>query len=131
MQPFSRQPRREIGKQHKIYFLDLGVRSAPIGDFNAPILRADRGALWENFLIVERLKTWCNQGLTVQNRFWRTYSGAEVDYIEEAGAGDLRAYELKWGNARLGRSAESFKDSYGVGVTLVNQENYLDFLLPG
>ena len=81
--PFSRNPRREIGKQSKIYFLDLGIRNALIGDFNDLSLRPDRGALWENFLITERIKAHLNQNRTVQGRFWRAYGGAEVDYIEE------------------------------------------------
>ncbi|MFH1909030.1 MAG: DUF4143 domain-containing protein [Chloroflexota bacterium] len=79
--PFSRNPRREIGKQSKIYFLDLGIRNALIGDFNDLSLRPDRGAVWENFLIIERRKAYLNRGRTVQSRFWRTYGGAEVDYI--------------------------------------------------
>jgi predicted AAA+ superfamily ATPase len=128
--PFSRNPRREIGKQSKIYFLDLGIRNALIGDFNDLSLRPDRGALWENFLITERIKAHLNQNRTVQGRFWRAYGGAEVDYIEESGGSQIQAFELKFGNATLGRSAEAFKNTYSVDVTLVNQENYLEFILP-
>ena len=126
--PFSRHPRREIGKQSKIYFLDLGIRNALIGDFNDLSLRPDRGALWENFLIVERYKWFSNQGRRVQGRFWRTYGGAEVDYIEESHSGKIQAYEFKYGCAELGRGADSFVRTYHSAVRLVNQENYLDFL---
>ncbi len=128
--PFSRNPRREIGKQSKIYFLDLGIRNALIGDFNDLSLRPDRGALWENFLITERIKAHLNQNRSVQGRFWRSYGGAEVDFIEESGGSQIKAFELKFGNATLGRSAEVFKNTYSVDVTLVNQENYLEFILP-
>jgi len=93
--PFSRNPRREIGKQSKIYFLDLGIRNALIGDFNDLSIRPDRGAVWENFLIIERTNAHLNRGRTVQSRFWRTYGGAEVDYIEEIGGGQIQAYEFK------------------------------------
>jgi predicted AAA+ superfamily ATPase len=127
--PFSRNPRREIGKQSKIYFLDLGIRNALIGDFNDLSLRPDRGMVWENFLIVERLKTYLNRGASVQGRFWRTYNGAEVDYIEEQGANQLQAFEFKFGSGARGRGAESFTRSYAAAVQLVNQDNYLDFLL--
>jgi predicted AAA+ superfamily ATPase len=126
--PFSRNPRREIGKQSKIYFLDLGIRNALIGDFNDLSLRPDRGAVWENFLIIERYKFYLNQGLGVQGRFWRTYGGAEVDYIEENPAGQIRAYEFKFGSSDLGRGAESFTRAYKTEVQLINQENYLDFI---
>ena len=129
LSPFSRNPRREIGKQSKIYFLDLGIRNALIGDFNDLPLRTDRGMVWENFLIIERIKTYLNRGSSILSRFWRTYNGAEVDYIEEVGAGKIQAYELKYGSASLGRGAESFKKIYGIDVQLVNLDNYLDFIL--
>ena len=129
LHPFSRHPRREIGKQSKIYFLDLGIRNALIGDYNDLSLRSDRGVLWENFLIIERTKSYLNQGITVQSRFWRNYKGAEVDYIEEPGAGRVDAYEFKFGSGGLSRSAESFQGSYAVKVQLVNQENYLTFIM--
>jgi predicted AAA+ superfamily ATPase len=127
--PFSHNPRREIGKQSKIYFLDLGIRNALIGDFNALSLRPDRGALWENFLIIERTKKFLNLGQRVQARFWRTYGGAEVDYIEDSGANQIEAYEFKFGASTLRRGADAFTRAYAVDVQLVNQENYLSFLL--
>lgn len=129
LHPFSRYPRREIGKQSKIFFLDLGIRNALIGDFNDLSVRSDRGALWENYLIVERTKLYLNKGNMVQSRFWRNYKGAEVDYIEETGAGKIEAYEFKHGSGSLSRSAAAFQTAYGVEVQLVNQENYLAFLL--
>jgi hypothetical protein len=128
--PFTRNPRREIGKQSKIYFLDLGIRNALIGDFNDLSIRPDRGAVWENFLIIERTKTYLNKNRTVQGRFWRTYGGAEVDYIEEIGFSQIMAYEFKFGSSALRRGADSFKNAYSVDVQLVNQDNYLDFILP-
>ena len=126
--PFSRNPRREIGKQSKIYFLDLGIRNALIGDFNELTLRPDRGRVWENFLLIERRKMYLNQGITVQGRFWRAYSRAEVDYIEEMGRGQIQAFEFKFGSSPLRGNAEAFKNAYGIDVQLVNQDNYLDFI---
>jgi len=126
--PYSQNPRREIGKQSKIYFLDLGIRNALIGDFNDLAIRPDQGALWENFLIIERLKMHLNQGHSVLSRFWRTYNGAEVDYIEEIGAGQIRAYEFKLGSTSSKRGAEAFKRAYGVDVQVISQENYTELL---
>ena len=128
LHPFSNNPRREIGKQAKIYFLDLGIRNALINDFNDLAIRADRGRLWENFLIVERLKHFASRGETVRSRFWRAYGGAEVDYLEEATHG-LHAYEFKYSGGSLRAGGDAFRRAYGVGVQLVNQENYLDFVL--
>ncbi len=127
--PFSRNPRREIGRQSKLYFLDLGIRNALIGDFNDLSLRPDRGAVWENFLIIERMKACHNRGRAVRGRFWRTYGGAEVDYIEEVGASQVQAYEFKFGSSAQTRGSAAFKRAYGADVHLINHENYLDFLL--
>ena len=127
--PFSRNPRREIGSQSKIYFLDLGIRNALIGDFNDLSLRSDRGAIWENFLIIERLKAFQNMGRSIQGRFWRNYSGSEVDYIEEIGSEALRAYEFKYASSTSTRGAVSFTKTYTIDVQLINQENYMPFLL--
>lgn len=128
LHPFANNPRREIGKQTKIYFLDLGIRNALINDFNDLAIRADRGRLWENFLVVERLKHFANRGETVRSRFWRAYGGAEVDYLEEAADGP-HAYEFKYGAGSLRAGGDAFRRAYGAGVQLVNQENYLDFVL--
>jgi len=125
--PFSRNPRQEIGKQNKIYFWDTGIRNALIGDFNSLDLRPDRGALWENFLIVEKIKTYLNRGETIRARFWRNYKGAEVDYIEEAGQ-MLKAYEIKYGEIRDSRGAEAFERVYKMHVEFVKKENYWEFL---
>ena len=128
LHPFSNNPRREIGKQAKIYFLDLGIRNALINDFNDLAIRADRGRLWENFLVVERLKHFANRGETVRSRFWRAYGGAEVDYLEETADG-VHAYEFKVGAGSVRAGGGAFRRAYGADVQLVNQENYLDFAL--
>ncbi|MBI2020046.1 ATP-binding protein [Candidatus Daviesbacteria bacterium] len=128
LHPFSKNPRREIGRQNKIYFVDLGVRNALIGDFNPIDLRADAGSLWENFLFIERKKYFANIGQRVQSNFWRSYSGAEVDYIEKATNDKLKAFEFKLGSRSLSKGASSFTNQYGTKVSLVNQNNYLDFI---
>lgn len=125
--PFSRNPRREIGKQSKLYFIDLGIRNALITDFNELEVRTDLGAIWENFLIVERWKLFANQGKAIQSRFWRSYSGAEIDYIEESGLEKLKAYEFKLSTLKT-RRGSSFTNEYGVEVKVINKENYLDFI---
>ena len=130
LSPFMRQPRREIGKLSKIYFLDLGIRNALIGDFNDLDLRSDRGALWENFLIIERIKAQLYQENLIQSWFWRSYTGAEVDYVEQIGANDLQAFEFKYGSANIKTSAASFQQTYHTDIQLINLENYPDFIFP-
>ncbi|MCL4390186.1 MAG: ATP-binding protein [Patescibacteria group bacterium] len=125
--PYSRNPRREIGRNYKVYFYDLGVRNSLIDDFNSLEIRRDAGALWENFLILERRKKMSNQGKKIHCYFWRSYGGAEVDYLEEHD-GQIFPYEIKWGEEKLGASAKSFTEKYKTAVSLLNRRNYSEFL---
>jgi len=129
LNPYSKNLRREIGGKYKVYFVDLGVRNALIGDFNSPNLRNDLGALWENFLVIERMKTHANRNeALVQYNFWRSYDGAEVDYIEKPVSAPLSAYEFKYQGDQLSRGSYSFAEAYDTPVKLINSEDYLDFI---
>lgn len=126
--PFSRNLRKELAKLRKIYFYDLGVRNAVINNFNPLELRSDAGALWENFFISERIKHNRNRRRHVNTYFWRTYDGAEIDYLEEA-EGRLVGFECKW-TAKRWRVPGAFTAAYpGAVAHLVNRENYLDHLI--
>lgn len=125
--PFSKNPRREIGRNYKVYFLDLGVRNALIDDFNELSLRNDVGALWENFLLMERLKKFTSKNETVETRFWRSYGGAEIDYLEKQET-NWQAFEFKYGAKNLSRSASSFTKKYKIGVELINQKSFEGFI---
>lgn len=95
---FSRNARNEVVRSKKIYFLDLGLRNALIDNFSSieSTTRPDIGALFENCMIVERLKHLVNSGTVLPNQFfWRTVDQKEIDYVEEA-EGTLAAYEFKW-----------------------------------
>jgi predicted AAA+ superfamily ATPase len=96
---FSRNVRTELKKSRKIYFYDNGVRNALIRNFNPLRLRVDAGALWENYLISERMKRNANQLHYCNNYFWRTAQQQEIDYIEEYG-GKLYAFEFKWNSKK-------------------------------
>jgi len=127
--PFSQNPRREIGRRYKIFFLDLGIRNALIGDFNSLEIRADAPKLWENFLIIERLKLFAGRGKSIGVNFWRSYTGAEVDYLErQSDSPAMTAFEFKYGAGGLSRGAASFQKQYSSPVKLINRENYSDFL---
>lgn len=126
--PFSRNLRKELGKQRKIYFYDLGIRNALINNFNPLHLRQDVGALWENYFIIERTKYNQNRRYRVNRYFWRTYDGQEIDYLEEAG-GQLTAFECKWSKT-VQRIPPAFDKTYPESqFYVVHPQNYLDFLL--
>ena len=82
-----------VVKTKKIFFYDLGVRNTLIDNMNRLSRRNDTGQLWENFLIIERLKTLSYRKKLANRYFWRTYTGAEIDYVEESG-GRLQGYEF-------------------------------------
>ena len=96
---FSRNMRNELKLSRKIYFWDLGIRNALIGNMAPLENRNDTGALWENFLIAERMKYNSYSNSFAQSYFWRTKDQSEVDYLEEED-GNLSAYEFKWNPAK-------------------------------
>ncbi len=124
---FSKNMRKEIVKNKKIYFYDVGVRNAIINDFTSPEIRPDKGALWENFIISERIKRNSYHRNHVNSFFWRTYTGAELDYLEQ-GDGKLSGFEIKWGN-KFAKAPQSWIDNYSEAeFKSVNMDNYLEFV---
>lgn len=127
---FSRNLRKEISRKDKIYFYDLGIRNMVLDNFKPISQRDDAGALWENFLIIERKKKFAYARVHAQTYFWRTYTGAELDYVEERG-GELSGHEFKFG-AKSAKCPASWPQTYPDSKwQLINRNNYLDFILPG
>lgn len=124
LNPFTKNKRREISKLKKIYFYDTGIRNAVINNFNFLDSRKDVGMLWENFIIAERMKFRLYHQIEVDQYFWRTYDGNEIDLIEEK-AGKLCGYELKW-NLKAGKKDNPFSwlDSY----QLITKRNLRPFI---
>lgn len=128
LKPYSKNLRIELRKLRKIYFYDTGVRNAVINNFNDFSLRNDEGALWENFIISERIKRNYNQNKHINNYFWRTHTQKEIDYIEEIG-GKLYAYEFKF-NDKKKTASKIFKEAYKEShFEIVNSNNFLNFIL--
>ncbi|MEX0608070.1 MAG: ATP-binding protein [Balneolaceae bacterium] len=124
---FSKNLRNEIKKNNKIYFYDNGVRNAVIQDFDPIATRTDVGALWENFLISERLKQIKYDKRITKIYFWRTKQQQEIDYIEEEGK-KIRAYEFKWNPKRNIRFPKTFTENYNTELMAVTRENFRDFV---
>lgn len=128
---FSRNVRNELKKSRKIYFYDNGIRNAIVNSFKPINLRADAGALWENFLIAERTKWLANHGHLANRYFWRTTQQQEIDYLEEKD-GALHAWEFKWSSAGQASFPRTFLNAYPVAQTeVVTPENYLRFVKEG
>lgn len=124
---FSRNLRKEISKGFKIYFYDVGIRNSIIQQFQPISSRNDKGALWENFLLVERMKTLQTSRINPNRYFWRTHDQQEIDYVEEYN-GKLVGYELKW-NGRKAKIPRLFSTTYPNSEThIVDRNNFHNFL---
>lgn len=124
----SRNLRNELKKSRKIYFYDVGIRNAVIKNWNSAKLRQDVGALWENFLIVERLKHKSYNKKYSNDYFWRNHAQQEIDFVENYN-GILHAYEFKWNVKKKGKFSKSFRDAYPEHeIMTVNPTNYLEFI---
>lgn len=123
---FSRNLRKEISKRDKIFFWDLGIRNTLINNFSPLELRNDVGSLWENFIIAERLKHLSYQEIYASSWFWRTYTGAELDYIEER-EGRLYAYEIKFRKARK-KPPQTWVENYGAEYQCITSDNFWEFV---
>ena len=127
---FSRNLRHELKSSRKIYFYDNGIRNALIADYRAPEVRQDIGALWENFVIAERMKSNEYYHRWVNRYFWRTKQQQEIDYLEESG-GKLHAYEMKWNPRAKASITKTFTEAYpNSEFQVITTDNIADFLLP-
>ena len=126
---FSRNLRNELKASRKIYFWDLGIRNAVIGNLAQIENRTDAGELWENFVIAERMKRNAYKGSFAQSYFWRTRQQHEIDYLEEED-GILYAFEFKWNLRKANvKCPESFKTAYPEAVyKVITPENIEEFL---
>lgn len=126
---FSRNLRNEIVNKQKYYFLDNGIRNAIIAQFNPLTLRQDVGALWENFVVSERLKYNSYTGFYGNSYFWRTYDGSEIDIVEEI-ENQVRGFECKWSvkSAKI-KAPKAFIDNYhDASFQVITPQNYLEFV---
>lgn len=124
----SRNVRNEIRKGKKIYFYDNGIINAITGNFNPMAKRTDAGALWENYLVSERMKFLQLTQRKAKSYFWRTTQQQEIDYIEEH-PNYLLAAEFKWSEKRKKKFPTTFLNAYPEATTqIVTPKDIHDFL---
>ena len=125
---FSRNLRNEIKKGKKIYFYDNGIRNAVLSNFAPLDLRNDVGALWENFMVSERIKYNSYRGSYAQVYFWRTHDQKEIDLIEIEN-GIINSYEFKWNPHKTPSMPSAFKTAYpNATFNVITPENMWDFI---
>ncbi len=125
---YSGNLRKEVTKSNKYYFVDLGIRNALIDNFKELSIRNDTGALWENFLINERIKFNTYNKLRKKHYFWRVYTGGEIDFIESLGE-DLYGFEVKYSKNRKNAPPTWTKTYPNAKFTTINKDNWLEFVL--
>lgn len=128
---FARNLRNELKASRKIYFYDNGIRNAVLANFSILESRTheEMGALWENFIISERLKRNAYSGSYCNYWFWRTQQQKEIDYIEEED-GQISTYEFKWNPAAKYKYPQQFVDAYpGSTFQVISRANIEEFLL--
>ena len=126
---FSRNLRNELKNSKKIFFYDNGIRNALIANFSPAETRMDIGALWENFLVSERIKALHYSNRWTNYWYWRTKEQKEIDYVEESD-GVLTAYEFKWNPMAKFKMPKLFLSTYeGAEFRVIHPDNFEDFLL--
>lgn len=128
LRSYSRNIRNEIKKGRKIYFYDNGIRNTIIGNFDNIDLRVDKGALWENFLVSERMKQNKYKLTLAKPYFWRTTQKQEVDYVEDKGL-KIKGFEFKWKSKKNARLPKTFLEKYNATGEVISRENYRDFVI--
>jgi predicted AAA+ superfamily ATPase len=126
---FSRNLRNEISgnRTRKIFFYDVGVRNALIGNYQRIELRNDVGGIWENFCIVECLKKAQREGIRNHIYFWRNYDGKEIDFIEERD-GELFVYEFKYKFHKNIKLPKEFNDAYAItDFNIIHNKNWMEY----
>lgn len=128
LRPYFINRRNSVIKKNKYYFLDLGVRNTVIGNYNPISKRDDIGKLWENFLVIERIKKQEYQPIYSNNYFWRSHTNKEIDWVEMRD-GKLFGFEFKWGKNKT-TNEKMWLKSYPTEAMFekVDKENYISFI---
>jgi predicted AAA+ superfamily ATPase len=126
--PFSRNLRNEIKSLNKIYFYDNGIRNMILGNFEPFTNRIDKGVLWENFLISERIKQISYKEELTRAYFWRTKQQQEVDWVEDSG-GRISGYEFKWIRHGTKQLPATFTNNYSASGMVIDKTNFRDFVI--
>lgn len=127
LKSYSNNARKEVSKMSKIFFWDNGIRNAVIDDYRDLSMRNDKGELFENLMVSERMKmnAWLNKG--VKSFFWRNYNQSEVDYVEINGS-KISAFEMKWNSHKKNKITRAFTNLYPDAVTeVITPENFIVF----
>lgn len=129
--PFVGNKRTEVTSNPVYYFVDNGFRNAALRNFLPIASRADRGLLVEGFVFQELLKLRAQHYLDFDIHYWRTKSGAEVDFVLYQSDDRLIPVEVKaqrMAKPTISRGYRSFLEAYKPKTAFLITENLLDRL---
>ena len=121
---FSGNLRKEVTKTSRYYFFDNGIRNSIINNFNSIQQRNDIGMLWENFMVMERIKSQHYKSIFTNYYFWRTYDKKEVDLVEEKD-GKLFGFEFKWNPKKIKIQKEWLETYSNASFEVIHKNNFL------
>ncbi len=128
---YARNLRNELKFDKKIYFWDMGIRNAVIGNFTPVEIRDTNevGHMWENWLMAERMKKLEYEASFASKYFWRTTAKKEIDLIEEEN-GKIQAFEFKWKETDKSICPKAFSEAYPeASFKTITPANFHEFLL--
>lgn len=130
LRPFYQNKIKELSKSPKIFFMDNGFRNNLVENTGELNKRQDSGALVEN-VVFTRL----NELMDGEEKlnFWRTKSGAEVDFILRAKE-EIIPIEVKFSDfsaPQVSKSFMSFIYDYSPKRGFILTKNYFGFLKKG
>jgi len=109
LRPFYKNPRTELVKTPKVYFLDNGFRNYLLSDFREINKRNDIGQLVENFAY-----TCLKRKKLGKINFWRTKSKAEIDFVLQK-EGEVIPIEIKYSlSPSMGKSFYGFVEKFSL-----------------
>ena len=110
LSPYHTNFNKRIIKTPKLYFYDTGLAASLLG-LRRPedlVNHFAKGALFENYVILEILKQHWNGGMPLNAWFWQDKTGREIDLLLQSG-NDYFAYEVK--------SGQTFNTSFFKNLT--------------
>ena len=121
---------KEVIKNFKVYFYDLGARNYLINNFNPIDLRTDFGEMWENFIVTEKVKQNSynkHSDFGFNQYFWKSYTKAEVDFVEEKN-GLYNTFEIKYSSKKNPKLPVEFVKIYPNNTfNVINSTNFLSY----
>lgn len=127
--PFVGNKRSEVTSNPVYYFVDNGFRNQALRNFQSLEMRNDKGFLIQNLIFQEIYKFRQQHFKNFDIHFWRTTSGAEVDFVLTKTSDEVLPIEVKFQNfdrPNVSKAFRSFLQAYQPKIAIYLTKNYID-----